>query len=279
LAAVITLSARAQDAGKINFFEERKFLFEVKQIDEFFERFNDEKRSFIRQNIGKYYPNVRIDRLSLLNTLFDNSSAGVVATSRRQFVQTISQHQPPYLIDFYEPGWYAEVICSFVVGNRVVNGNVVLRIETDSSMGSRWVISRIRCDQIRKVPGATALSLKASFNPDRFLSPMSHATNFSGLSRAFDDRKNIGSYIGQEFLSDSTSMAFMQVYLSDKNMRFDFVKSVQYYFQQVPGWLFIVSSCNKENSINTGWLITELKRFDAATNRRSKVAPKQLNRL
>lgn len=270
-------TARGQDAGTPGFFEERKFLFEVKQIDEFFERFNDEKKSFLRQNIGRYYPNVTIDRIALLNTLFDNTRVGSGSLYKKQFVQAVSQHQPPYFLNFYDQGWYAEVGCVFLSSQRSISATVILRIDSDSTGGSRWVISAIRPDRIPRRPGKPVL--QARMSTVHFLSPMSHTTNFSGLYRAFEDRENMGCYIGSELTTDTVSVAFLQEFLTQKSIRFEYVKSVQYFFSQVPGWRFVVSACAKEKSINTGWLITELVRSERTENRKKKVVSNQSGRL
>lgn len=250
--------AKAQESGGNTIFDERRFLFEVKQIDEFFERFNNDKNSFIRRNIGKYYKGIKIDRPGLLRTLFDNGSKRIVAANKNQFIETVTnQHHPTY-IEFYEPGWWAEATCLFTYNGKPVSAKVLLKVMTDSSRGSKWVISNVQCSQLKKYAGK--VSLPAAADPTKFLSPMSHATNFQGLSRAFDDSRFIRSYISDEMISDNASNSFLYA-LIKKQLGFQQVSSVQYYFMQVSGWKFIVASCIKNKSVNTGWLVTDIQRI------------------
>ena len=260
----------AQESRANNFFEERKFLFEVKHIDEFFERFNDDKNSFIRRNIGKYYPGIKINRISLLNTLFDKDNKIITIHDKKQFVKTVSDYSHPYYLSFYDRGWYAELTCLFYYSGQTVPAIINMRISTDSSLGSKWMISSIHCEKVKKYTGESGIPQPA--NPGIFLSPVSHTTNFIGLVRAFEDKVNIRAYLEDDFLKDTASLSFLHAWMNDE-MSFQYVKSVQYYFFQVPGWTFKVGSCMKEKSVNTGWLITGLQRTEKSEKEKIGIVP------
>ena len=59
---------------------ERNFAFEVKQIDEFFERFNYEKKSLIISYVKLNYPGISINRESLINSLFNRQNKSWIQT-------------------------------------------------------------------------------------------------------------------------------------------------------------------------------------------------------
>ena len=246
---------KAQQWSGNSIFDERRFLFEVKQIDEFFERFNNDKRSFIKRNIGKYYPGIKIDRPSLLRTLFDKESKQIVPANKKEFIKDVTDPNDPLFLKFYMPGWWAEASCIFIYNNKPVSARVTLIIETDSSQASKWVIKRIECNGIKQSTGKLLFPLRQ--NPAKFLSPMSHATNFIALARAFDDKGNLGSYITGDYLSDNSSASFMQALLTSQ-LTFRYINSIKYYFSQIPGWRFTVASCVRTDSVNSGWLVTDM---------------------
>ncbi|MEO6720595.1 MAG: hypothetical protein ABIN67_09510 [Ferruginibacter sp.] len=248
-----TLKAQQWNGNSI--FDERRFLFEVKQIDEFFERFNNDKRSFIKRNIGKYYPGIKIDRPSLLRTLFDKESKQIVPASKKEFIKDVTDPNDPLFLKFYKPGWWAEASCIFTYNNKPVSAKVMLVIETDSSRASKWVIKRVQCNEVKQYTGNILFPNRQ--NPAKFLSPMSHATNFIALARAFDDKANIGSYITDDCRSDNSSVSFMQALITGQ-LTFRYINSIKYYFSQIPGWRFTVASCVRTDSVNSGWLVTDM---------------------
>jgi hypothetical protein len=256
-ALLLSLPAAGQSQSTNQFFRERRFLFEVKQLDEFFERFNDSRTSFIRQHIRKYYPSVRIDRKALLNTLFDNESTRIRPEDRKQFIEEVNNPRKPFLLQFGQPGWFAEVTCRFVQQGKSVNLTLIMEVVADSSGASQWMIRKL---SMPGLPAATgpAKALRPA-GPGRFLSPMSHTTNFSALARAFDDGENIVAYLHPACATDPTSLQVLEM-IRQRRLQFQFVQAIQYAFAQVPGWQFKVASRNRDKSVNNGWLIVDLSR-------------------
>jgi len=245
-------TGRAQESGN-NFFAERKFLFEVKQIDEFIERFNDDEGSFLREHIKQYYPDVKIDRTSLLRTLFDNDNKKLPAQLKKEFIDNVIS--APLYLGFGDNDWYADVTCSFTYKNRSITAKLRLQVVADSSMGSEWKIGNISCAAIP----AYANPLPATPSTDRFISPMSHTTNFSGLDRVFLDKAHMKDYLTPKCLQEAQAQAFLHAWRNNE-IRFTSVQSIRYHFAQIPGWHFMVELCAKQKSINTGWLITSLEK-------------------
>src|SRR5687768_9024225 len=68
---------------------ERNFAFEVKQIDEFFERFNYEKNSLIVSYVKLNYPGITIDRESLVQGLFNRQNKNWIKTDLDTFFLTV----------------------------------------------------------------------------------------------------------------------------------------------------------------------------------------------
>ena len=135
---------------------------------------------------------------------------------------------------------------------------VLLKVSTDSTGGSKWIISDAWCKQIPLPEKVTLPNL-----PDagtKFLNPISHTTNFIGLSRAFRDKEHIRDYLDMNFMSSPRSLAFLKALL-DGSLHYGYVKGIRYHFLDVDGWVFTVSYFQREEA-NSGWLISGLTRAD-----------------
>lgn len=255
---LLTAPALAQLQTTNHYFRERKFLFEVKQLDEFFERFNDQQNSFIRQHIKDYFPKVRIDRRSLLTTLFDNNRRWINEVDKKLFIESVSNSRSPRFLRFEENGWYAHVSCSFTYEGKPVTVKLKMEIVTDSTQSSKWLITEAYCPAwVQKTAGMHEIKQP---DPGKFINPMSHATNFSSLARVFDDVQHLSSYFAWK-KADKTTLALIDALMA-KKLRFQQVQAIEYTFLQIPGWQFKVAACNRPDAVNSGWLIVALQRLN-----------------
>ena len=119
---------------------DRKFLYEVKQIDEFFERFNDDTASFIRKMYRSYRVKFNIERQQLIKSLFNYQSVAWRQTAIDSFVRAAMLVQMPSRTNFYGDKWYAEVLCRFVYNSEEIEIPIVLRVITDDMKRSKWVM-------------------------------------------------------------------------------------------------------------------------------------------
>lgn len=252
LAGLTAVHAAAQDN------REKLFAFEVKQIDEFIERFNDDSASFIRTYIRTHYPEVRVDRATLVHNLVDRSKKDWNQPELDTFFEEILDTTNPVHLTFYSRDWFAEAVCSCTYEGKPAEAVVLLTVNTDSTGGSKWIISDAWCKQI-----GTPATVKLPELPvpgTKFLNPISHTTNFIGLARAFRDKGHIRDYLDMNFMSSPRSLAFLKALL-DGRLQYGYVKNIRYHFLDVDGWVFTVSYFQREQS-NSGWLISALSRVD-----------------
>jgi hypothetical protein len=66
---------------------EKHFVYEVKQIDEFFERFNDDSSSYIRKVYKIYHQQFKPDRTILIKSLFNYETQAWDSTLINDFVR------------------------------------------------------------------------------------------------------------------------------------------------------------------------------------------------
>ena len=243
---------------------ELNFVFEVKQIDEFFERFNNEQNSLLASYIRLKYPEVQITRTSLLESLFNTEVRGADAEIIREFCLQVSDSTKPAYLDFYSGEWYAEAVCKFRLNGQVTEAIVLLKIQQEENGGSKWII----VSAFSKRLGVTNLPVIFPYKPGccKFLNPMSHATNFLSLARALRDKINLPDYLDTSFLEYPYAKSFARALLRNQ-LEYLYVKSIRYHFLQVDGWIFTVNQYTR-NSIHSGWLVSSLQKSTAEEKER-----------
>ncbi|HKH62666.1 MAG TPA: hypothetical protein VKA49_17605 [Flavitalea sp.] len=235
---------------------ELNFVFEVKQIDEFFERFNNEQNSLLASYIRLKYPEVQITRTSLLESLFNTEVHGAELDLIREFCLQVADSARPAYLDFYSGEWYAEAVCKFKLNGQLTEAVVLLKIQQEENGGSKWII----VSAFSKRLGVTDLPVIFPYKPGccKFLNPMSHATNFISLSRAFRDKINLSDYLDTSFLEYPYAKSFARAILRNQ-LEYLYVKEIRYHFLQIDGWIFTVSQYTRK-SIHSGWLVSSLQK-------------------
>ncbi|HET9278621.1 MAG TPA: hypothetical protein VFN95_10545 [Flavitalea sp.] len=235
---------------------ELNFVFEVKQIDEFFERFNNEQNSLLASYIRLKYPEIQITRTSLLESLFNTEVHGAEPGLIREFCLQVADSTKPSYLDFYNGEWYAEAVCKFKLNGQLTEAVVLLKIQQEENGGSKWII----VSAFSKRLGVTDLPVVFPYKPGccKFLNPMSHATNFISLSRAFRDKINLSDYLDTSFMEYPYAKSFAGALLKNQ-LEYLYVKTIRYHFLQIDGWIFTVNQFNRK-SIHSGWLVSSLQK-------------------
>src|ERR1700746_866164 len=92
---------------------EKHFIYEVKEIDEFFERFNDAPGSFLRGVYKTHHIKFNIDRRRLIRSLFNDENKSLDSVMMNKFISEVTRRKKPIYLDFYGGNWYAELTCKF----------------------------------------------------------------------------------------------------------------------------------------------------------------------
>ncbi|MEO5682164.1 MAG: hypothetical protein ABIQ88_05950 [Chitinophagaceae bacterium] len=239
------------DAGA----REKHFIYEVKQIDEFFERFNNDTGSFIRKAYKTYRVKYSIDRPKLVRSLFNYETNSWETVLIDNFIKEVTQRNPSRL-NFRAPGWYARANCKFDYNGAVTDIPIILRIHTDSENRSKWVIAAVKAGFLKmdaqRAPGAE------NNRPKKFINPASHANNFIELDKALADKENLDDYFEPAFFSRNNASGFYNSILNNR-LKFLYVKDITYHFLQAGNWIFTVEYFQRE-ALNAGWLINSLKK-------------------
>lgn len=241
------------DAGT----REKHFIYEVKQIDEFFERFNNDTGSFIRKAYKNYKVKYNIDRTKLVKSLFNYETKSWDLALIDSFVKDINASPVSGKLSFQAEGWYAEANCKFQYNGSVTDIPIILRISTDSRKRSKWVIAAVKSGVFKNDSTAAHTETGNTAKP-RFINPASHANSFIELDKALNDKDNLAEYFEPSFFGRNHAGGFYNAVLNNQ-AKFLYVKDITYHFLQASRWIFTVEYFQRE-SLNAGWLINSLKR-------------------
>ena len=237
---------------------EKHFIYEVKQLDEFLERFNDDRNSFIRQVYESYKVKYNVKREDLIRSLFNYESETWDSILLNSFVDAVLSKKQ--LLSFYSNQWYAEAVCVFKDGEREMEIPVFLRVDADEENRSQWLIEGIKKYHSRAPAPTSAVPARTS--KAKFIHPASHSNNFVVLSTVFDDKENLSNYFSHEaFKSDMLNAFYTDI--KGGRLKLQYVKRVKYYFLQIDGWMFTVERFQRKG-LNSGWLISHLQKISTS---------------
>ncbi len=225
------------------------FLYEVKLVDEFIERFNDEPTSYIRtQSRAMLGTDSMINRPRMIRSLLDKKQRwGADADS---FIRQVCDDD--LYLSFADSTWYARAVCLFSVGGKTVKAPVRLCVAMENG-GLKWVIEDADASALPPVQTRTAPRESSA----DFIPTSAHGTNFLHLQYVFATGAAITAYFSRHAASSDDVSRLVSLATQGK-AKFIRVAEVSYQFSGVPGWIFTVEQ-RKRKETNSGWLITKLE--------------------
>lgn len=232
------------------------FLYEVKLIDEFIERFNDEPNSYIRrQSRAMYGTDSFITRRQLTKSLFNKQQQW--GQEVNLFTAVVTDTAQPLFLSFTDSSWYALAQCVFLHHDKRINLPLVLHI-TALNGGYKWMIAGIGSSHIFDTslpPGLPTDGYYATTGD--YIPTSSHGTNFVTLSQQLTKSMHPADYFEPYLMATARGHQFVELIQQGK-LSFKHVTSITFHFFTIPGWVFTVSSF-KRNEDNRGWLISNLQ--------------------
>jgi len=242
-----------------SFSGEDNFVYQVKQVDEFIERFNNSDFTLIKQYLKDKYNLEEVSRSELIKSLFNHADTTWKKDEVVQFLADVTENNPPPYLDFYDDNWFAELDCMGTYKGNTENFTLILKVETIESNGSsKWVIESVSAD---------FLNLPQSKDYRKALNPASYGTDFLGLIDALADTANYQNYISSTAQPSQLLLFFNELY--EKNLTFKQVNDITYHFLQIDNWAFQVREFNRDTK-NSGWLISSLLQVDEAQKKEYK---------
>lgn len=245
--------AQAQD---ILFPYQENFAWQVKQIDEFMDRFNNADYTPIRRYLKEEYNQDEVSRSDLIRSLFnldkEDWNQDEVIRFLSQVTDTLSS---PYL-DFYDHDWYAELNCQGLFQGESVNFTLILTLQQNKETGgSRWIIRSVEGEFLPTDTEELAFAMDANYDVSKTLNPASFGTDFMALVDALKDTANLEGYVAPQTINRPLVAFLNQLY--QRKLIFKQVNYITYHFLQIDDWIFQVQDFHRQ-STNSGWLINSL---------------------
>lgn len=231
----------------------------VKQINQFFLRFNGEENPK-GERLYKKDIQFRSEflRKEYLKGMFDEASMSGQTSLKNKFTTDAISDGTPYFIDFYGGKWYAEVNASMLYNGRLVDVLLYLKIQK-SHKGSKWAITKVYFEEYNKY-----FEVDTAKYRDIFLHPMSHELGFINIRKMMNDKQNLQYYADEQMQSHHLSVFLYESKLG--KFEFKTIKNVKFHILQVPGWYFELDFFNRKG-YNSGWLINNLNQVDKTSEK------------
>lgn len=243
------LSGRAQLMQKEY---DKEFALQVKQIDEFIQRFNFDTtgQNFLKEYLDKnHYTNrSTFNRAIFIKTLF-NQESNLDTPLAKEFISFVDSTKHPIQIDFYDNDWYALLDCDFKFNAKPQKIQLILKNQVKERKTSKWVIYSVKSD---------LFSQTETSDSTKIMNPMSHAVDFMSLDKSLADKKNSANYYKKNFNPDALSEFYFLI--QNNILTFQKINSISYFFLQIPDWFLKVDYFNRQ-TYNSGWLISEIKKM------------------
>ena len=249
----ISTASKGQD---ILFPYQENFAWQVKQIDEFMDRFNNSDYTPIRRYLKQEYNIDEVSRLDLVRSLFNMEKQDWDQEQVVQFLNHVNDTVPPPFLDFYDRDWFAELACSGEYQQEQVDFTLILSLQVDEqTKASRWIINSVQSDFLPSDSSDLAFGVDSTYDASKTLNPASFGTDFMALVDALKDTANLEGYVVPKNINRPL-VAFMNL-LHQRDLIFKQVNHITYHFLQIDNWIFQVQDFHRE-STNSGWLINSL---------------------
>lgn len=232
-------------------YDESLFYAEVKQVNQFFRRFNNEENPMGNRyavNTPEYRNNSV--RKTYMASLFDRQNYTITEALKDDFLKNVTNDKKPLYLDFYGQEWYAELSTQFLWNGQMRNVLLYLKLEPEHQ-GYKWVICNVEISEFKNLYREVSDEERTGL----FLHPMSHEIDFMNIYKAFQDPDKMGCYVGKDFRPNHLSL-FIDA-LKKQHISFVSVNHVKFHFLQIEGWWFEINYLNRSD-VNSGWLITNM---------------------
>lgn len=212
------------------------FDYNIKQIDEFFLRFNLNEILIQPNDNDQYTKQNRI-------LLFDKDYYYANTNTISEFLDAIESQN--VTLHFQDTTWYAIAECNVILNGRTDKLTLTLKTENITKDTYKWCIANVAGNIVQLEPKTTSDKLR--------ILPTDNEVNFLSLkSITTTNSQNITLFTSNRTNNDALSVFNALVYY--KLLKIENVQQLTYCFTQVKGYKFFVKKFTRDEK-NAGWLI------------------------
>jgi hypothetical protein len=258
LAFLLLLSSNVLFAQGYEKEYEKLYAWEVKQVDEFIERFNNDS-TLIKQYTKKNDAKAQLTREKLIKSLFNAEGKNWNFVEINSFIKTVNDPHQPLKLKLSGDNLNAKLLCSIKYKHKPETATLILKLEDLPNGSSKWVITDVEAaflkpDSIDIKQKKPAIPL--SNNSGISFIPTSHNVDFMNIDVISKDKKNIANYFVVPAKQSAALKAFVS-YCYDNTVEVKNVSQITYTINQIKGWTMEVQQFTRETK-NCGWLISKL---------------------
>lgn len=229
------------------YIDETALEFRVKQIDEFFQRFNYETDY---KGDSPTDPNDKVERKKNMLTLFNLDKF----LNKNNEIDSVADVFLDYIIDnnitlhYEDTIWYAKAKCSLTYEGKQHDAVMKLKTERVKDVIFKWVIVDISSTLFKQFP----TDMKDSVT----ISPAEHGISFITIPGTLNlNKSSVGSTFAKGY--QRSCLCAFDFLMATGKLKVNMIKQVTFHFN-LPEADFVVEQIEKDKSYNQGWLINKL---------------------
>lgn len=232
--------------------DEQELQFKVKQIDEFFRRFNYET-DYKDESVAAQVDSVSVDSvmkrknlmtiLNLDSFMDKNKALDSIAAGFLDYVINNGKQ-----IHYTDTTWYAEAVSSLIMSGKSYPIRIFLQTEHVKDVTYKWVITGVETPIFSSLTDSLKLQIS--------ILPNAHGTAFMALPGFVNlNAQSVQSLFCKDYKPNMlTVFAYL---ISTGKIKLQSVTKVIYHFQ-LDDYKFTVERFEKAKSYNKGWLISKI---------------------
>jgi hypothetical protein len=263
--ALISFYVRGQIGVSSMSKEEIVYLYNVKTIEDFINRFNDDSSSSLRQKLTELKLDGELTRAKSLKNCFNLENKNLKKdTVARDFVSYVLDKNNDCKLNFLDSNWYSKARCHFEYNGKDLEIPIVLSIRDYGIKGSKWMIVGIDDSYVFNTVAPPDSIIKKDKMLRKGINASSYAVNFLDLRRIFTPALNEKLCFDKNLIKTEKATKFINL-IKEGKLKFDYASNLTFYFLQIPGYIVEVDEFDR-NTNNSGWLINKV----IASNDQSK---------
>lgn len=232
--------------------DEQELQFKVKQIDEFFRRFNyetDYKGNPITASTDSLTTDTITKRKNLMTLLnlntFMNDKKELDSISANFLDYVIKNNKQ---IHYPDTTWYAEAISSVIMDGKTYPIKIFLHTEHVKNVIYKWVIADVETPAFSILTDSVKMKIS--------IMPGAHGSSFITLPETINlNAMSVKSLFHKEY--KPCRLTAFDYLVSNGKMKIQNVIKVIYHFQ-IDDFMFTVERFEHKESYNKGWLISNI---------------------
>lgn len=249
-AVLATNSVYAQILPQV--IDEQELEFKVKQIDEFFSRFNYET-DYMGNVINVKNDSTANDSImrrknliTLLNIENFKGKSNQIDSVSSAFLDYVIKNNTK--ICYSDSTWYAEAVSSFIMNKKNYPLRLLLKTEHITDVYYKWVIF----DALSPIWNDLGDTAKVAIN----ILPGAHSNSFISLPGFINlNTASVRALFHKGYKVNNLTM--LDYFISNRNIKLQNITKVIYHFS-LDKFNFTVERFERENTYNKGWLISNI---------------------